>query len=84
MNRCRSIAVSVMQKTWCSVPFDFDLLLTLARQLPWLLGLVGFSFLFQVSDAQSKRKGSVRLNFRKDSISPLSHWVLKTFPLCLG
>lgn len=49
MNRCRSIAVSVMQKTWRSVPFDFDLGLTLWRQLLWLPWplFVGFFFFFK-------------------------------------
>lgn len=53
MSRCRSIAVSVMQKTWCSVPFDSDLVLTLARRCPasWLsFALVLFCFvLFDVT-----------------------------------
>lgn len=56
MNRCRSIAVSVMQKTWCRVPFDFDLVLTLARWWPWLLGFCWPQFLFEVSDAKGKKK----------------------------
>ena len=69
MNRCRSIAVSVMQKTCCSVPFDFDLVLTLARQWPWLLWFCWPQFLFDVSEAKGKRKGSLRLG---GGISPLS------------